>query len=91
VRSPYDDELCLALFAFDGDFNPLRLILHVKDLYGLAASEVNRLVDYVEVSEGGYFRLPLKRAIGLGKREIADWITWLDPRLEWKEDRRRVG
>ena len=65
------------------------MILHVGGLYGIEAGDLNRLVDYLEVTEGGYFALPLKRAIGLSKREIAEWIKWLDPRLEWREDRWR--
>ena len=59
----------------------------VASFYGISADELRRLIDLVEVTEGGYFALPLKRPAELSKREIAEHIMRLDHRLCWKEER----
>ena len=89
LRSPEDEELCLALFAYEGDLSPVRLILHIVGLYGFDTYELDRLIDYLEVTEGGYFELPRRREKGPSKREIAEEIKRLDFRLAWREDRWR--
>ncbi len=61
----------------------------VASLYGISADGLRRLIDLVQVTEGGYFDLPFKRPAELTKREIADHVKRLDPRLCWKEERRR--
>ena len=87
MRSPEDEELYLALYSLHGFFNPLRLMVHIGNTYGISNEELWRLIDYLEVTEGGYFELPMQRPASLTKPEIAKQVKQLDPRLTWQQDR----
>ncbi len=66
-------------------------MLHIGALYGIGINEMRRLIDYIEVSEGGYFELPWKRPVSLTKSEIAEHIQLLDSRLIRRKDRWSFG
>jgi hypothetical protein len=53
----------------------------------MKTSALRRVIDYVEVSEGGYVELPMKRPTALTKSEIAERIEQLDSRLMWRGER----
>jgi hypothetical protein len=66
-------------------------MLRVGALYGIEINEMRCLIDYLEVTEGGYFDLPWKRPTSLTKSEIAEHIQQLDSRLIRRKDRWSFG
>ncbi len=66
-------------------------MLYIGALYGIEINEMRRLIDYLEVTEGGYFDLPWKRPTSLTKSEIAEHIQLLDSRLIRRKDRWSFG